>query len=173
MHIAKQKRQLSKLTKWHNIALTDDLTKIPNRVAYSNYIKKFEECGHPCNYHLLLFDIDDFKMINDTKGHLKGDEALRKFADVLRKTFVHTGNSIYRIGGDEFAVLGYGATEDELVDKLIEVGECEKNELDFTVSKGYCISDGKKNFEHIFRMADEMLYADKINREQHKKRQLS
>lgn len=173
IHLQKQKSQLTKLTKWHDIALTDDLTQIPNRSAYSNYIKKFEKSGHPGNYHLVLFDIDDFKEINDTKGHLAGDNVLRKCATVLREVFMHSGSTVYRIGGDEFAVLGYGANEQQIIDLLFEVSEYENNGLGFTVSKGYCISDGKKNFDYIFRMADEMLYADKINKTQHKERQFS
>ncbi|MCQ9626155.1 GGDEF domain-containing protein [Cetobacterium somerae] len=81
-------------------ARVDTLTTIRNRLAFKEDINSLK--GN--NYCMLLFDIDNFKKINDTFGHEFGDEVLSTIGKIL-KTIENKEISIYRIGGEEFAIL--------------------------------------------------------------------
>lgn len=78
---------------------TDALTQLLNKRAYSNRIQRLN-----CSYTLIMFDVDDFKKVNDNYGHKVGDEVLRIVAECIFETYRDYGN-IYRIGGDEFAAI--------------------------------------------------------------------
>ena len=89
-----------------NLSLTDELTGLSNRrgfmILVQQQIKLAER--HKRTLLLLYADLDDFKQINDESGHLAGDLALIKTADILKNTF-RKSDIIARMGGDEFAVL--------------------------------------------------------------------
>jgi len=83
----------------------DALTKVFNRKAlnkYLDYITKKGSLEH--ELHLLILDIDDFKTINDTYGHVAGDKILIFISNLLRKT-LRDGDKIFRYGGEEFIVI--------------------------------------------------------------------
>ena len=88
------------------IALTDDLTGLPNRRCFQSLladkIRTAAKTGKP--FALGLIDLDGFKPINDIHGHPAGDEVLRQFADRLARAMDGRGSAA-RIGGDEFAIL--------------------------------------------------------------------
>lgn len=88
------------------LATLDDLTLLSNRRGFEalaqhalNVCKRMHK---PAS--LLFFDLNDFKQINDTRGHAEGDHALKSFANVLR-TALRESDVIGRLGGDEFVVL--------------------------------------------------------------------
>ncbi len=83
----------------------DSLTKVFNRRAMISYLH--EICSNknkPYNFHLLMLDVDDFKYINDTYGHLAGDKVLIFIANILKKT-LRDGDKIFRYGGEEFIII--------------------------------------------------------------------
>ena len=83
----------------------DALTKVYNRRALSTYLK--EVCSKeifPHDLYALILDIDDFKKINDTHGHLAGDKVLIFIANILRKT-LRDGDRVFRYGGEEFVII--------------------------------------------------------------------
>jgi diguanylate cyclase (GGDEF)-like protein len=88
------------------IALTDDLTGLPNRRCFQSLladrITAATETGEP--FALGLIDLDSFKPINDVHGHPTGDEILRQVAGRLAKAMEERGSAV-RMGGDEFAIL--------------------------------------------------------------------
>ena len=88
------------------IALTDDLTGLPNRRCFhgllADKIRTATQTGEP--FALGLIDLDGFKPINDAHGHPVGDEILREVGDRLAKTMDGHGSAA-RIGGDEFAII--------------------------------------------------------------------
>lgn len=82
----------------------DSLTGLLNRAGFDEYFAHALEQADPAGLALLYIDLDRFKGVNDTHGHLVGDELLRHFADRLRGT-VRPTDGVARLGGDEFAVV--------------------------------------------------------------------
>jgi diguanylate cyclase (GGDEF)-like protein len=87
-------------------AIRDPLTQLANRAEFDRAIAFFVEVHRerrlPCS--LIMCDLDRFKEVNDTYGHLAGDETIKSFAQVL-KSFSHSGDLVARYGGEEFVVL--------------------------------------------------------------------
>lgn len=77
----------------------DELTGLLNQKSYLNKTNTLSR-----NITLIVFDVDDFKLINDNYGHLAGDQCLKEIADCIQKAYSKDG-LCYRIGGDEFCVL--------------------------------------------------------------------
>jgi diguanylate cyclase (GGDEF)-like protein len=99
----------AKMNQQHNrlrrIANEDVLTQIKNRRAFNQDIEKIEVTTSPES--AILFDLDNFKQINDYFGHAKGDEVLIQ-ASAFINALLGNQDSLYRIGGDEFAILCHG-----------------------------------------------------------------
>jgi diguanylate cyclase (GGDEF)-like protein len=102
----------------HYLAYTDPVTGLPNRrCTYEALEAEVAARGRDGGrFGLLLLDLDNFKIVNDTAGHAAGDRLLRQVASVLRAT-VRPSDHIGRIGGDEFAVI---------VSPLEELGDLER-----------------------------------------------
>ncbi len=144
----------------------DVMTGLYNRAATEvNITRSLEMCGSGCA--LLLADMDNLKEINDSLGHAEGDEAIRRFAEVLKKHFGSCGDVIGRTGGDEFMVFfSRSAGSDNLADILsrfffelnsIRVGGGAGCKLSVSVGVAPC-SETCKGFQRLYRMADAALY---------------
>ncbi len=147
---------------WHTLAFKDDLTGIYNRTAYSRHISEIEKMNTTRGFAIMLFDIDNFKEINDTRGHLAGDEALKSISKALTSVFSSSEYSVYRIGGDEFAVIAENTTEGRIIDRLLKLESVLKKSGLLRLSKGYSMIAG--SVKAAFKNADEMLYADKASK---------
>ncbi len=109
--VIKAERDRAQLTarKLGAMAASDGLTGLLNRRAFDQNRRLNKECA------LLVIDIDRFKAINDTYGHQRGDAALRHAARVIEGAMAgRTGCQVYRLGGEEFAVLCEVADEAEM-----------------------------------------------------------
>lgn len=106
---AKEAEYLEKL---HHLSVTDPLTGIYNRreinTALDTLTKRENDDSAP--FSLILFDIDDFKSINDTHGHNTGDQVLISVTRIARE-FIRKSDSIGRWGGEEFLILLYDTDE--------------------------------------------------------------
>ena len=87
-------------------ALRDSLTGLGNHRAFQEAVARMVEGArrYGTAFSLVLLDIDEFKRINDTKGHATGDQLLSEVGALISATIRHT-DAAYRIGGDEFAIL--------------------------------------------------------------------
>lgn len=152
------------------MARTDPLTGLPNRrdmiERLEREIDRFERYRTP--FSVIMFDIDDFKRVNDTFGHEAGDKVLRNVAMVLGKTLRRT-DSCSRWGGEEFLVLcpEIGRAEAWLVgEKCRRAVAAERVELPegsaaVTLSGGVAAIEGGLDMDGVIRVADDALYRAK------------
>jgi diguanylate cyclase len=86
---------------------TDPLTRICNRKAFDEYLAASVEIHRAFGYpmSMLVVDVDNFKDVNDSSGHITGDEVLRQVADAVVKVFLRKNDFVSRLGGDEFAII--------------------------------------------------------------------
>ena len=142
---------------------TDALTKINNRAAFNKYLKEID--FNDSSYYLMILDIDKFKSINDTYGHIEGDRALIYFANLLKKSI---GNTCFlaRYGGDEFVIIVKTNNEDdvkEIINNINSLTKNTENDLGYkcTTSSGYIKLDKDIDIEKSINEADKMLYQNK------------
>lgn len=108
--------------------------------------------------YFIIYDVNGLKHINDELGHLYGDNALSKFGHCVLSS-LPKGARLYRIGGDEFAIV-YSKAKKEDIDALVkEIGEkLDLEDIPFGVSCGYSSFDKGCDFNNAYKRADEMLY---------------
>jgi diguanylate cyclase len=154
-------------------ALHDDLTALPNRRSLIGHLTRaLAKLEDPdSQIAVVLFDVDRFKLINDTLGHGHGDELLVQMARRLR-VFSHGVDFVARVGGDEFVVVPE-ATVDEaeargfanaLRAQLNEAFVVANTELHVTASVGVACSGpggGRSGAEQLIRNADTAMYQAK------------
>lgn len=149
----------------------DGLTGLNNRRRLDQYLKSLQECGMEGeNFHFILMDVDKFKKVNDTYGHIVGDAVLKLVAEQLKKTFGSLSAFLARYGGDEFVVIIKGKESDEVQEKISEfkegVADLEWNEehpWKLAVSVG-CVQygeDGVCKVEELLKVADTRMYEQK------------
>ena len=152
----------------HQISM-DKLTQVNNRqnlIGFMNYKLK----NHEGDLYLLMIDLDYFKTINDTYGHLEGDRALVELSTALKLACKSYPKRPYiaRYGGDEFIIVMEGTRED--VERLCESVRAQLNggdrrrSYDITVSIGYARWTEGMDHKALIQAADEGLYAIKHNR---------
>jgi len=166
-------RIVSYQQKLEHLSLTDELTGLPNRRAFTNDIARelyrAERKKDPLA--LLLLDVDDFKTVNDTHGHNVGDILLSVVGKAIKKAFRRSDMS-YRIGGDEFAVvLPDGDIPAEPVKERLAVALADHNEPGLKgiiprVSVGFHVKGPNETIavEEFLHLADEKMYEDKRSR---------
>ena len=141
----------------------DALTGLLNQ---NSYLRKTGEMGCKASM-LVVFDVDDFKQINDSYGHVQGDLCLAEVAECIKKAYANFGYC-YRIGGDEFCVLMKNVDQQEnCLKKFIELLEEKRSRLDFlpTVSFGSCVFSGE-DILTIKDRADQNMYRFKKGRKE-------
>jgi len=150
-----------------HLSITDKLTDLFNRQKLDEVLhyEYTQSVRYGSRFSIILLDIDDFKNVNDTLGHLVGDKALVKFADILREN-IRDSDTVGRWGGEEFLIILPKAQEDEAVlvaEKLrknIEQTDFEIN-MKITASIGVSSTAGKETLTNILSQADKALYKAK------------
>lgn len=145
-------------------SITDELTGLNNRKEYTNKLKFLmdEYKSHATLFSLLIIDVDNFKLINDTYGHVKGDEILVKISRIFT-SLTRTNDYVFRIGGEEFAILVSNTNQEDAVviaEKIRKKIESDflKSEEEVTISIGVAEVRSSDTIELIFKRADENLY---------------
>ena len=152
------------------LSTTDPLTQLNNRMFFdTEYAKEWKRCSRiNCPLSILMLDLDFFKKLNDSHGHLFGDECLRKVADVIKNEVARPTDCVSRYGGEEFIVLLPNTNQkgtSKIADKmLLAVSslqlECEGQKVDLTCSIGgaSAIPDFRKARADLIKQADTALY---------------
>jgi len=155
----------------HN-AFHDDLTGLPNRALFMDRLRhsikrSMRRESRPCA--VLFIDLDQFKIVNDSLGHLAGDQLLVAFTIRLQRC-VRPGDTVARLGGDEFVVLLEDVSElpgalvvaDRIIASMKEAFEVSGQEFFVTASIGVVgTSLGYERPEEILRDADAAMYRAK------------
>ena len=163
--------QKQKLIYLQKLADTDLLTDTMNRNAYEKKVNRLnvqKDKLHTTG--LILFDLDNLKIINDRFGHEKGDEALQLCSQCIKQFFPDKEN-LFRIGGDEFAYFYNKNKENNIGDKIAQLNQTlESTEHTFnyplSISSGYAcfLPEMDSTFKDLAKRSDLMLYRIKRKR---------
>jgi diguanylate cyclase len=151
-------------------AMHDPLTGLPNRRALearaAEELARHRRFGEPLA--MAVFDIDDFKQINDRFGHKAGDRALALIGKILRQSLRET-DFIARYGGEEFVALLPGVDDDaatglaELMRRQVENAGMHSHDepVGITLSGGVAMATPEEGFTQLFERADKAMYLAK------------
>jgi diguanylate cyclase (GGDEF)-like protein len=148
-------------------ALTDELTKLPNRRALAQrFLQEMQRARRHRNaIAFLMIDLDHFKQVNDTYGHLNGDAVLAELAAII-STGARESDVCARYGGEEFAMILHETTEAgartlaERIRSKVAAASFPGG-LKLTVSIGVAATDEPALFTTLIERADQALYAAK------------
>lgn len=159
--------------RYKKLSITDNLTGLYNRRFFTESLTLELERSRRYDQHfaLCLIDLDDFKDMNDSYGHLFGDKILTIFSHLLKQN-LRQSDSAYRYGGEEFAIIfpgssleGASLVAERIRTKLAEYPfsfEGNSKNIQMTASFGISLtSEHDRNIEEIIRRSDQALYAAK------------
>ncbi|MBQ8518474.1 MAG: diguanylate cyclase [Agathobacter sp.] len=161
-------RQLKvKISYINNLAYSDKLTGVKNSTAYLQEVAflKNDIMQKKAEFSVFVIDANGLKYINDNFGHEIGNELIIKVTQMIAEVFGE--ENLYRIGGDEFAVILHDITEEECENyckSFDEVVEHQKGKIWASASIGYASYNKKMDstYESVFNRADEDMYDKKV-----------
>ena len=134
----------------------DILTGAFNRTSFEADIKQIHSNEGGAIFSI---DLNDLKLINDREGHLAGDEALKTTARIAGSALNYK-SKLYRIGGDEFAIISRNLPEDE-IKKLLSYMDAEMRKTRYSFAVGYAMWKKGEKFADVFAQADKRMYENK------------
>ena len=160
------------MTRSRTLISQDPLSGVNNRVSFSKYINNvFINRDHSGAY-IVFIDIDHFKQINDTYGHIEGDEAISLVGKTLKSIAGEHNAFVARMGGDEFVLITQTQNEED-VQRIIQSISFELEErlifsdkkYDVSVSCGYVYAKpNSKNIKELVSKADKQMYKEKLKK---------
>ncbi len=164
--LSRERKASKELMERRRISLTDDMTGLLNRRAYDEDCMKLQENNLVSSKTIIMMDINGLKQVNDTYGHLAGDELIIGAANCIQTSMGKVGK-IYRTGGDEFVAL-LECSKNQLNDimKTFEhVTDTWKGtyQSEIFISKGIvvCSEHEDMDFQEMKERADKLMYKDK------------
>lgn len=145
------------------VSKTDLLTGVMNRNEMNNRVTALSEKGgeEPCRQGIVFADMNGLKYVNDTQGHLAGDQLLKNAAMILQSTFL--GEEIYRVGGDEFMVLLHDTSPEDMQEKIEEIKKKSDMFENVSFSAGWSYMVCSRDIRKSLAEADARMYEDKEN----------
>lgn len=162
---------LNNAVKYHQVmqlAMQDALTQLGNRRSFDIQLKRTmaQATRRHSSVGLILCDLNKFKAINDSFGHVVGDNVLVHFADALRHS-VRDSDCLFRFGGDEFAVIVEDASEAALATIELRIYHALENDAllakyNLTSSLGFAFMNSADTPTTFLQKADQALYSQKM-----------
>ena len=149
--------------------MKDPGTDLLNKRAITDYVRKLIDSQPGHTVTIAIIDVDDFKTINDTYGHMFGDEVLYKVADILRDA-VGSRGLFGRIGGDEMFIVMEGLNDNEGIRNVLRtvrnntkwLYHDDPRNIKITCSIGSATyPNDAKSYDELFKIADKVLYLAK------------
>lgn len=163
--VRQEEEYVQQLSQAQQQANRDALTGVKNRHAYLSAEDQLDQRikgGSGLEFAIVVFDVNDLKTVNDTEGHQAGDQYLRDACKIICDVFKHS--PVFRVGGDEFAVIAEGS-DYEHIDELIAEVAAHNAEADGTggivIACGMAKYDGDPCVAVVFERADLGMYANK------------
>lgn len=161
----------SQLEQLRTAAQQDPLTGLCNRTTFQCCVQQVLDDRREQTHAFLLLDVDDFKGINDSRGHVFGDQILQQAAQRIRELF-RSSDVVGRLGGDEFVVFMRNAHDREGTLKKVQAlctlhcggqGQrpCPEGELALSISVGVAFSRPGMDYDALYQQADVALYRAK------------
>lgn len=152
----------------------DILTGLLNRNKFERHFSSLSVAASPQSIvGIALFDLDHFKLFNDTYGHAAGDDVLRNIGKVIRHHLQRTSDAGYRVGGEEFFLQYHSRSREDVISFINSIREdVERLAIPHianppfncvTISCGFGICTKPKSPEFIYRQVDGALYKSKAN----------
>ena len=167
-YVKRENEQLQALNTANEIARRDSLTGTRNITAYHEFEKELQaEIDGQTNaaFGIVVCDLNDLKIINDTQGHKAGDEYIKAACRLICRTFAHS--PVFRVGGDEFAIV---LNHSDFVDRESLISLFQKQvEENIRIGFGPIVASGiaefqfnsDKTVEDVFKRADSRMYENK------------
>lgn len=146
------------------LANTDTLTKAPNRAACDSQLHTM--CADHLPFCIIIFDIDDFKRINDTYGHIVGDDVIVRMVDTV-KTSIREGDIVSRWGGEEFIIILPRTTlgrATDIANRIREsIAEVKHDRVNEKVTASFGVTEYREGDDtrKLISRADQLLYLAK------------
>ena len=160
----------NELVKTKSLSLIDPLTGIPNRRGFDDWVDRVLRTGEDSMvpFAFMVFDIDHFKRVNDTYGHMAGDQVLREVCGRISKT-VRDGDFFSRFGGEEFCVALPGGNMKEAIrvaDRILSAIRSTPIDIGtsaITITSSVGVSEHRESetMEEVFERSDRALYMAK------------
>lgn len=149
-------------------AYYDELTNVYNRKAYNERIQEKLDLfhRHQTSFCIAMYDIDDFKFINDTYGHDIGDKVLKELSKEV-KSLIRKTDLLFRVGGEEFVIIFPETSIDDafkIVEKIrIDISNMNIIKTKITISIGITQSKTQDDANSIYSKIDKLMYQSKNN----------
>jgi diguanylate cyclase (GGDEF)-like protein len=149
------------------LALKDAMTGLGNRGHFDTSLHQamLHAKRASASFALVMLDLDEFKQVNDTYGHQCGDEVIKAFANILRRS-IRGDDNVFRLGGDEFAIIANGQVmgEANIIAARIQhnVANCPvMMQYGVSTSIGFTLFKNDDSVSSLYTRTDRALYAAK------------
>jgi diguanylate cyclase (GGDEF)-like protein/putative nucleotidyltransferase with HDIG domain len=165
------RKLINERDKYHKLSTTDSLTGLSTLKHFVDKGQKILDQNPVAA--VLVIDLDHFKQINDTYGHLTGNKILIEISEILKKEMIDTSSIIGRLGGDEFVIFLYDIQGNQVSKIANRLSLCFKNHafyvnpalppinVSLTIGEAYSIQTKKLSIQELLNQADSNMYYKK------------
>ena len=165
--VRREKEIEKKLSVANEKAYRDEMTGVKNKTAFTEYMENLQgqvRKGQAREFSVVVCDVNGLKEINDSLGHIEGDAYIRSACQLICKTWTHS--PVFRIGGDEFAVILQGTdyqNRQALLDQIRETVRGNQRSGSVVVAVGMADFDAgtDASADEVFQRADDRMYREK------------